>query len=87
MKKTLIPTDFSTNSKNAMRYAIALFYGTPCHFYSLYVHVDGTDDIKKPIYAMGTNIMVEKQLITIGQRLKGLRMTLRRFPRKAIAIA
>lgn len=87
MKKTLIPTDFSTNSKNAMRYAIALFYGTPCHFYSLYVHVDGTDDIKKPIYAMGTNILVEKQLITIGQRLKGLRMTLRRFPGKAIAIA
>lgn len=72
MKKILIPTDFSANSKNAIRYAMDLFNGKPCNFYLLFITMDGSDVIKRPIYKMGSNILVEKELKTIPQRLKDL---------------
>ncbi|NAS11930.1 universal stress protein [Poritiphilus flavus] len=34
-KRILLPTDFSKNSLNAIRYAIDLFAGVPCEFYLL----------------------------------------------------
>ncbi len=37
MKNILLPTDFSSNSLNAIHYAIALFNKTPCNFYLLNV--------------------------------------------------
>jgi nucleotide-binding universal stress UspA family protein len=38
MKKILLPTDFSENSKNAIRYALELFEGHSCEFFFLNVH-------------------------------------------------
>lgn len=73
MKKILIPTDFSDNSKNAMRYAMELFNGTPCHFYLLYVNEEGTNYMEKPVYEFGTNILVKKVSKAIGQKLEGLK--------------
>ncbi|MFT6994773.1 MAG: hypothetical protein ACJA1P_001511, partial [Maribacter sp.] len=61
MKKILIPTDFSKNSKNAIRYALALFQETSCHFFLLYINVEGSDVREKTIYELGTNIMVKKE--------------------------
>ncbi len=37
MKNILVPTDFSENSKNALRYAQVLFSSLECNFYVLYV--------------------------------------------------
>ena len=37
MKTILIPTDFSSNSLHAIKYAITLFKDTPCNFYVLHV--------------------------------------------------
>ena len=35
MKNILLPTDFSKNSKNAIRFALNFFEGETCHFYLL----------------------------------------------------
>lgn len=72
MKKILIPTDFSKNSKNAIRFALNLFKETSCHFFFLYVNVEGSDFTEKPIYKFGTNILVEKESKAISQKLKDL---------------
>ena len=37
MKQILIPTDFSENSQNALRYAVEYFKGIPVNFYLLHV--------------------------------------------------
>ncbi|MDO9137044.1 MAG: universal stress protein, partial [Lutibacter sp.] len=37
MKNILIPTDFSENSWNAVKYALEFFKDTPCDFYLLHV--------------------------------------------------
>ena len=37
MKNILIPTDFSANSRNAIRHALSLFGQGSCHFYLLHV--------------------------------------------------
>lgn len=37
MKNILLPTDFSKNSLNAMKYAVSLFKDIPCNFYLLNV--------------------------------------------------
>ncbi|WP_299113946.1 universal stress protein [uncultured Winogradskyella sp.] len=38
MKNVLLPTDFSDNSWNAIKYAINFFKDTPCNFYVLHVN-------------------------------------------------
>lgn len=38
MKNILLPTDFSENSKNAIRFALKLFEGETCTFYILNTH-------------------------------------------------
>ena len=73
MKKILIPTDFSDNSKNAIRYAIELLKDNPCHFFIIYVNIEGSDFIEKPIYNFGTNIVVEKIPKEIDLKLKDLK--------------
>ena len=72
MKKILIPTDFSKNSKNAIRYSLNLFKETPCHFVLLYVNVEGLDFTEKPVYKFGTNILVDKEPRSINLKLKEL---------------
>ncbi|GAB5399983.1 MAG: universal stress protein [Aureisphaera sp.] len=37
MKRVLLPTDFSDNSKNAIEYTLQFFEGQPCHFIFLNV--------------------------------------------------
>jgi nucleotide-binding universal stress UspA family protein len=73
MKKILIPTDFSDNSKNAIRYALELFKEKPCHFFIIYVNIEGSDFIEKPLYKFGTNVVVEKRPKDIAIKLKELK--------------
>lgn len=72
MKKILIPTDFSKNSKNAIRYALDFFKETPCQFYLLYINIEGSKFTEKPIYEFGTNILVELEPKAINKKLKDL---------------
>lgn len=74
MKKILIPTDFSDNSKNAIRYALQLFKEKPCHFFILYVNIDGSGFTEKPVYKFGTNVVVEKKSKNIAIKLKELKV-------------
>ncbi|WP_299528057.1 universal stress protein, partial [uncultured Lutibacter sp.] len=37
MKNILLPTDFSENSWNAIKYALELYKKTACNFYLLHV--------------------------------------------------
>lgn len=73
MKKILIPTDFSDNSKNAIRYALELFKEKPCHFFIIYVNIEGSGFIEKPLYKFGTNVVVEKRPKNIAIKLKELK--------------
>ena len=70
MRIILIPIDFSDTSKNAIRYAVSLFNEIPCHFFLLYVNVEGSDYIEKTVYSLGTNILVEKEPISIAQKME-----------------
>ncbi|MFD0797235.1 universal stress protein [Maribacter chungangensis] len=72
MKKILIPTDFSQNSKNAIRYSLDMFKETSCHFFLLYVNIEGSDLTEKPIYNFGTNIIVEKEPKAVSQKVQDL---------------
>ena len=74
MKKILIPTDFSKNSKNSIRYAMDLFRETPCHFFLLYVDIEGSNITEKPVYEFGTNVLVEIEPKAISQKLKDLEL-------------
>lgn len=46
MRKILIPTDFSTNSMNAAKYAAELFKHGPCEIYFLHAFADEVYDAK-----------------------------------------
>lgn len=83
MRKILIPTDFSENSKNAMRHAIALFANTPCHFYLLYADVQESAYVERPSYEFGTNILVEKEQLSIEDKLYKLKMYLKSLSKKS----
>jgi len=48
MKSILIPTDFSENSLNAVKYALAFFKDTPCDFYLLHVTLLAPSGIVSP---------------------------------------
>ena len=72
MKRILIPTDFSPNSKNAIRYALDLFQDTSCQFYILHVNVEGSDFVEKPAYELGTNVLVKKEPKSINKKIKDL---------------
>lgn len=52
MKNILVPTDFSENSKNALRYARELYGSMTCNFYVLYVGtvLDQNMDVGNPVH-------------------------------------
>ncbi|MEZ4794423.1 MAG: universal stress protein [Flavobacteriaceae bacterium] len=57
MKRILLPTDFSENSKNAIRYALELFKGVPCSFFVL--------NVQKPSEYLTEDILTEPTSGTI----------------------
>ncbi len=82
MKQILIPVDFSDNCRNAMQYAVQLFNETPCHLHLLHIDTTDTEYAEKPVYEMGTNILVEKNPKSIGQKLNDLEAYVRSFSLK-----
>tara|TARA_R110000744_G_scaffold143190_4_gene255031 strand:+ start:2577 stop:3428 length:852 start_codon:yes stop_codon:yes gene_type:complete len=72
LKKILIPSDFSKNSKNSIRYAVDLFKENPCQFFILYINIEGSNITEKPVYEFGTNVLVEIEPKAISHKLKDL---------------
>ncbi|MDC8003776.1 universal stress protein [Aureisphaera galaxeae] len=50
MKRVILPTDFSENAYNAIRYAVQLFKGSPCTFYLLNTYTPAS-------YYVGVNMI------------------------------
>ncbi len=54
MKNILVPTDFSSNSLNAINFALALFQDVPCNFYI--VHILGFAERRAKVIANGPSL-------------------------------
>lgn len=62
MKNILIPTDFSENSWNALKYGLEFFNDTPCNFYIIHVTQITTYAIgDTPLYP--TDSIIEKSIL------------------------
>jgi nucleotide-binding universal stress UspA family protein len=73
MKNILLPVDFSENSKNAMRYAMAMFGNSPCNWTLVYANIRESDYVEKPSYQFGTNILVEKKGLAVEDKLNEMK--------------
>ncbi|MFI0431095.1 universal stress protein [Mariniflexile sp. HMF6888] len=62
MKTILLPTDFSENSWNAIKYALKFFEGSTCTFYLLHVNTLSYA-ITEDSYYMDTEDLIEKTFI------------------------
>jgi len=62
MKKILLPTDFSSNSLNAIHYALDMFKGKHCEFYVLNV-IKASSFISDDLMAMAPAATLYKSLI------------------------
>lgn len=72
MKNILLPTDFSDNSWNAIKYAIRLFEDTSCVFYLLHVNkISDLVAIDRP-YFLDQTIIQETFIKPAEVKLKGL---------------
>lgn len=78
MKNILVPTDFSENSWNAVKYALEFFKNTPCNFYLLHVTLISNYAVgDSPLFK--TDTIVEK---TILKQAKSSLITLLKKIRK-----
>ena len=76
MKTILLPTDFSENSWNAIKYALNFFENSICTFYLLHVNTLNYAMAEGSLY-MDTDDLVEKTFIK-PSKLQ-LRLTLKRI--------
>lgn len=60
MKHILIPTDFSENARNAVKYAVSFFQDTPATFYLLHVSLAEDVNEEKAYYKLSENYGKEK---------------------------
>ena len=70
MKNILLPTDFSENSWNAIRYAIQFFNETSCNFYLLHVDDNLTRSLNKQNETSTDKLNAFLTKITNNQKVK-----------------
>lgn len=75
MKKILLPTDFSENAYNAIKYAVQLFANEECEFYFLNTYTPVLYDNEYLIYSANQPTLTE---IYRNNSLKGLERVIRR---------
>ena len=78
MKKILLPTDFSENSYNAIRYAVQLFSNEDCSFYLLNTYTPILYDNEYLVYSATQPTLTE---IYRNNSAKGLNRILKRIKR------
>jgi nucleotide-binding universal stress UspA family protein len=64
MKNILLPTDFSENSWNAIKYAISLFKTKPCNFYLLHVTLISYNTGSSEYPLIPSDGVIEKTLLS-----------------------
>ncbi|OBX27229.1 nucleotide-binding universal stress UspA family protein [Gelidibacter algens] len=70
MKNVLLPTDFSENSLNAIKYALRLFEETACNFYLLHVIKSSAIGINDSPYLVSTAQIEDVYTQTAKARLR-----------------
>ncbi|WP_029033609.1 universal stress protein [Salinimicrobium terrae] len=78
MKKILLPTDFSENAYNAVKYAVQLFEGEECIFYLLNTYTPVLYDNEYLVYSATQPTLTE---IYEHKSMEGLERVLRRINR------
>src|SRR5690606_38440206 len=66
MKTILLPTDFSKNSINAIRYAVDMFQNSECHFYLL--NVQKASSFISNDMAMSSSTNIYETLISAAKK-------------------
>lgn len=83
MKKILLPTDFSLNSINAIKYALALFKYDFCKFYILYAYQQDIYEsdliITKETLSGVTKKANENSKVQLKKALQKIKKTLTKF--------
>lgn len=72
MKNILLPTDFSENSWNAIKYAIRFFEKTECNFYLLHVNRLDTLAVTDASLSLNETIVDQVYTSTSKQKLRSL---------------
>lgn len=67
MKSILLPTDFSKNSENAIKYAVSLLKDVPCEFYMLNVQ-KASSFISDDMMAMASSATIYQTIIDVSKR-------------------
>lgn len=70
MKKILLPTDFSENALNAVKYAVRLFWDEPCIFYLLNTYTPVLYDTDYILYSPAPSLSLDQ--LYKKNSLKGL---------------
>ncbi|WP_166961181.1 universal stress protein [Yeosuana marina] len=67
MKSILLPTDFSKNSENAIKYAMELFKDVPCTFYVLNVQ-KASSFISDDMMAMASSATIYQTIVEVSKK-------------------
>ena len=67
MKSILLPTDFSKNSENAIKYALALFQDVTCDFYLLNVQ-RASSFITDDMMVMASSATIYQTIVDVSKR-------------------
>lgn len=73
MKRIILPTDFSGNAYNAIRYAIRLFRGEECTFYLLHTYIPAVYHAEYILYSPGQIGLGDPYQVSSMERLEKLR--------------
>ncbi|MCR8667563.1 universal stress protein [Aestuariibaculum sp. M13] len=72
MKNILLPTDFSENSWNAIKYAINFFEKDTCHFYLLHVNRVGENYMNGSPYIVSEEVLEDVYVKPTKQKLHSI---------------
>ncbi len=74
MKKIILPTDFSDNAYNAIKYALQLFQGVETTFYLLHTYTPPIFQVENLFYRPSDDGMVDSYQRRATEKLKGLQL-------------
>ncbi len=83
MKNILLPTDFSENSWNAIKYALDLYKETPCNFYILHVTMISNYTGSEFPMLTATDVVEKTHLKYAKTELKNLLKRIKKLPDNA----
>lgn len=80
MKNILVPTDFSENAWNALRYGISFFEKTPCIFHIVHVNAIGSNAAGESVMYSSPEILTQTILKESDEKLSKLLERIENLP-------